>query len=76
MKVRLISEDEVRLEGHNVGSFFQFNFSEGDETPASVRYRKGGVLIEAKRPKPAKKPQPKKRAVTINSSALLMNQGD
>ena len=58
VKVRLISEDEVRLEGPNVGVFFEFNFNNSYETPAKIRYRNGSVLVEMSR-KDKKKSAPK-----------------
>ncbi|MDG6918434.1 MAG: hypothetical protein JRN62_03255 [Nitrososphaerota archaeon] len=71
VKVYLISEDEVRLEGTDVGTFFQFNFSAGHETLARIRYRKGGVLVEKEREKARKKTKPKPRRRTIDPTVFL-----
>ncbi|MDG6989577.1 MAG: hypothetical protein JRN21_09720 [Nitrososphaerota archaeon] len=71
VKVRLISEDEVRLEGPNIGVFFEFNFNNSHETPAKIRYRNGGILIEMPRKVKGKTTPKTVKQQSIDSTIFL-----
>ena len=45
--VKLHSEDHIEIEGLGVGSFFLNNLEWTDESRVKIRYRKGGIFLEA-----------------------------